>query len=445
MKERFTNWLKKLKQPKTWIAAIIVAVIVAAGTLFALWVRKPIAKYNADYDDAKHVYFEHLALAAGSNRLLFETGTLPEEYADVDASAKQYSYAYAKVLKVLADDSHRDPGTENVHVGSQRLLVEITTGEHKGRQMEIDNYMSKLFDKHAEVGTSLLVFVLTDRTSTVDGLPAISLSVMNYNRQWLLFGLVAVFLVVTALVGGKVGLRSILGLGLTLAAVFFVLVPSLLRGFYAIPFTLVLCILVTIVCFLLLDGLSRKTVSAILGTIAGFTVACLFAMLASSLAHLDGLEYNVAETDTLIQAKFQGTLINIRGLFVSGIIISALGAVMDVAMSIASSVNELKTVNPGMGFSALFKSGMRIGRDAVGTMTNTLILAFTGGALVNLILMKYYNWDVKAILSGDYITHEVITGISGSIGLILAVPLTALIASALCARMQPPAVPEKIR
>ncbi len=315
-------------------------------------------------------------------------------------------------------------------------MVEITTGAYKGRQIVIDNFMSKLFDKHAEVGTSLLVFVLADRTNTVNGEPTISLSVMNYNRQWILFGLVAVFLIVTALVGGKVGLRSILGLALTLAAVFFVLVPALLRGFYAIPFTLVLCVLVTIVCFVLLDGLSRKTVSAILGTVAGFSVACLFALAASKIAHLDGLEYNVAETDTLIQAKYQGTLINIRGLFVSGIIISALGAVMDVAMSISSSINELKAVNPDMHFAALFKSGMRIGRDAIGTMTNTLILAFTGGALVNLLLIKYYNWDWKAILSGDYIMHEAITGISGSIGLILAVPLTALIASALCGGMR---------
>ena len=98
-------------------------------------------------------------------------------------------------------------------------------------------------------------------------------------------------------------------------------------------------------------------------------------------------------------------------------------------------INELKVVNPDMHFAALFKSGMRIGRDAIGTMTNTLILAFTGGALVNLLLIKYYNWDWKAILSGDYIMHEAITGISGSIGLILAVPLTALIASALCGGM----------
>jgi uncharacterized membrane protein len=101
-------------------------------------------------------------------------------------------------------------------------------------------------------------------------------------------------------------------------------------------------------------------------------------------------------------------------------------------MSISSSINELKTVNPGMRFFPLLKSGMRIGRDAIGTMTNTLILAFTGGALTELLLMKISHWDFKAILSGDYITHEIITGVSGSIGLILAVPLTALIASALC-------------
>ncbi len=436
MKERIQSRINGLRKPKTWIAAAIVIAIVAAGIVFALSLRRPIAKYNADREDAKQVFFSHLALAADSNRILFETGSLPENYMDDGDMLRSTSYAYATVLEVLEDDSHEDTQTENVHVGSQKLLVEITTGEFKGRRLEIMNYMSKLFDKHAKKGTSLLVFLLATRESATDETPALSVSVMNYNREGLLIALLAIFLLVTILVGGKVGFRSILGLMLTLAAVVFILVPALLRGYYAIPLTLILCVFVTVVCFLLLDGLSRKTLSAILGTVAGFSVACVFALIASRLAHLDGLEYNVAETDTLIQAKYQGTLINIRGLFVSGIIISALGAVMDVAMSISSSINELKTVNPDMGFSALFKSGMRIGRDAVGTMTNTLILAFTGGALVNLILIKYYNWDAKAILSGDYITHEVITGISGSIGLILAVPLTALIAAALCGRMQ---------
>ena len=432
MKERMKKRIAAWKRPKAWIAAIVIVVLLCCCAAFAVWVRKPIAKYNPDRDDAAQVYFTHLALAADSNRQLFLNGSVSEAYAGSDTGMKSYSYAYAKVLEVVSDNSHEDADTENVHVGSQELLVEITTGAHKGRQVLLTNYMSKLFDKHAKVGTSLLVFILTDASQTdEDGLPSVSLSVMNYNRQWLLFGLVAVFLIVVGLIGGKVGLRSILGLGFTLACIVFLLVPALLRGFRPIPLTLLLCVVVTVVCFLLLDGLSRKTTSAILGTIAGFSVACLFAFLASRIAHLDGLEYNVAETDTLIQAKYQGTLIHLRGLFVSGIIISALGAVMDVAMSISSAIGELKAVNPGLGFKSLLRSGMNIGRDAIGTMTNTLILAFTGGALVNLILIKYYNWDWKAILSGDYITHEVITGIAGSIGLILAVPLTALIASAL--------------
>ena len=82
MKNRFANLKDKLKQPKTWIAAAIVAVILIAGVLFALWLRRPIAKYNADRDDAAQVYFSHLALAADSNRILFETGKLPADYAD---------------------------------------------------------------------------------------------------------------------------------------------------------------------------------------------------------------------------------------------------------------------------------------------------------------------------------------------------------------------------
>ena len=437
MKVRFRKFIEGLRRPRVWGAAIVVAVAVLLCALFAQWLRRPVAKYNSDYEDAKQVYFTHFSIAAQSNRLLFENGQLPENYADSDTMLKDSSYAYATVIKVLKDESHTDPETEDVHIGSQELLVELKTGEHKGRQAQVSNFMNKLFDKHAKVGTKLLVYVLTDYTQIdEDGLPSISLSVMNYNRQGLLIGLVVVFLLVVALVGGKVGLRSILGLGFTLACIVWILVPALLRGCYAIPLTLLLCVAVTVVCFVLLDGLSRKTLSAALGTVAGFTVACLFAMAASRIAHLDGLEYNVSETDTLIQAKYQGTLINLRGLFVSGIIISALGAVMDVAMSISSSVNELKTVNAGLHFKELLRSGMRIGRDAIGTMTNTLILAFTGGALVNLILIRLFNWDMKSILSNDYITHEVITGIAGSIGLILAVPLTALIASALFSRAQ---------
>ncbi|MBQ4423673.1 MAG: YibE/F family protein [Clostridia bacterium] len=433
MKNRFANCIGWLKRPATWIAAALVVLIAVGFAVSAVNLRRPVAMYNKDRDDAAQVYFTHLALAADASRVLFENGALPDGMIEDDSLSKYTAYAHAKVVEVLEDNTYIDESTENARVGDQTLLLEITTGEHKGRRITTQFFMGKMFDKHAEEGTSLLVSVMTDpRTLGEDGLPKISVTLMNYDRTRPILLIVALFLLVTGLIGGKVGLRSILGLAFTLAAVVLVLIPALLRGHAPVPLTLGVCALVTVVCFILLDGLNRKTLSAMLGTIAGFCLAALFAAFASALTKLDGLMYYSSETSNLIDAQYQGVTIQIRGLFVSGIIISALGAVMDVAMSISSSINELKTVNPGMRFFPLLKSGMRIGRDAIGTMTNTLILAFTGGALTELLLMKIFHWDFKAILSGDYITHEIITGVSGSIGLILAVPLTALIASALC-------------
>ncbi len=433
MKKRVQKIIEWLKRPATWIAAAIVIVITAGFAVSAVNLRRPVAKYNADRDDAAQVFFTHVALAADASRILFENGRLPDGMIDDTSLSKYTAYAHAKVVEVLEDNTYIDEASENARVGDQTLLLEITTGEHKGRQITTRFYMGKMFDKHAEKGTSLLVSVMTDpKTTDENGLPAISVTLMNYNRTWPILLIIALFLLVTGLIGGKVGLRSILGLAFTIAAVVLVLIPALLRGHDPVPLTLGICALVTVVCFLLLDGLNRKTASAMLGTVAGFCLAALFAALAGALTHLDGMTYYSSETSNLIDAQYQGVTIRIRGLFVSGIIISALGAVMDVAMSISSSINELKTVNPGMRFFPLLKSGMRIGRDAIGTMTNTLILAFTGGALTELLLMKIYHWDFKAILSGDYVTREIITGVSGSIGLILAVPLTALIASALC-------------
>ena len=439
MKQWFKKQIEAWKRPKTWIAAVIVLVLLAGCIVFALWVRRPVAKPNSDRGDAAQVYFAHFALAVDSNRLLFEDGTLPEEVYSDESKLSYTSFAYATVLEVLEDNTYIDPDPkwEGTRRGNEKLLLEITSGEHKGRTIEATVYMNTVFEKYAAEGTQYLILVTTVPTVTDEsGNPQIDAAVRNYNRSVPLIILVAVFLLAVGLVGGRVGLRSILGLAFTLFAVIFMLVPALLyHGFSPVPFTLLLCVIVTVVCFLLLDGLNRKTVSAILGTIAGFSVAALFAAIAGAVTHLDGMNYDSQFASYLTQAKYQDYPIRLRGLFVSGIIISALGAVMDVAMSISSSVNELKTVNPDMGFRALFKSGMHIGHDAVGTMTNTLILAFTGGALAEFLTLRYINYDVKALFSSDEITHEIITGISGSVGLILAVPLTALIAAALCGRM----------
>ncbi len=126
----------------------------------------------------------------------------------------------------------------------------------------------------------------------------------------------------------------------------------------------------------------------------------------------------------------QGVELNISGLFVSGIIISALGAVMDVAMSISSAVTELSDVNPELTRGRLFASGLNIGRDMIGTMTNTLILAFAGASLNLMIIMFAAGMQPYQLFNNDDFIMEIIRAIAGSIGLVTAVPFTAAVASA---------------
>ena len=118
------------------------------------------------------------------------------------------------------------------------------------------------------------------------------------------------------------------------------------------------------------------------------------------------------------------------GLLAAGVIISALGAVMDVAMSMSSALSEVRTADPTMGPKALFRSGMNIGRDMVGTMTNTLILAFLGSGLVLILYLYSLGLSRNMLMSSAYLSWELIGGISSSIGVILSVPITAAICAA---------------
>lgn len=435
-KSKAIPFKKKISFPKfDWrtVAVLGAAVVIFILAYFAA--NRPAAKFNADPIDAENLYYTHVDLALDLNRKTFSDESIDQEFPDDGSSVETLEYETAVVTSIIAEEWTRDPYVENVHVGTQVLEVKILSGQYEGRTFTTVNNMSKSFDKYATVGTRLVVYVKTDLSADAQVQQADpSITIMNYDRSIIIYILAAVFIVVTILVGGKVGARSIITLAFTLACVILILVPLLLRGYNPIWLTLVICIYVTVISFVLLDGVSKKTMSAILGTILGFVIAACFAKIAGAFARIDGLEYNMSETDSLIQAQYQGTPIAIRGIFVSGIVIAALGAVMDVAMSISSAINELKTVNASLKSQQLFKSGMNIGRDAVGTMTNTLILAFTGGALVEMILINLYDWDYRAIINSDFMTAEIITGIAGSIGLILAVPVTALVASMLIGR-----------
>ena len=207
---------------------------------------------------------------------------------------------------------------------------------------------------------------------------------------------------------------------------------SAIKGLLVLLTVFLTCAYITVVTMVILGGVSRKTICAALGTIAGTALALLFGLLAQNLLRIDGLR--LADAEPLLQLRQMGTPLGLRGLLVASVVISALGAVMDVAMSISSALTEVYTVAPGRDGKALFRSGMNIGQDMVGTMINTLILAFLGSGLAFIIYLYSLGLDLRQLVSSPYMATEVISGIASSIGVILAVPLTALISSVILTR-----------
>ncbi|MGB4018838.1 MAG: YibE/F family protein, partial [Syntrophomonadaceae bacterium] len=175
-----------------------------------------------------------------------------------------------------------------------------------------------------------------------------------------------------------------------------------------------------------LAGFSRKAAAATLGTLGGLLVAGFLAVLVGDLAALQGLATEEERILSMVDLP-----LDMRGLLFAGILIGAVGAVMDVAMSISSAIEEVRFANPDLGSWALVRSGMRVGRDIMGTMANTLILAYTGGSLPFLLLYLAYELPPAMILNSELIGAEVIRALAGSIGLIVSVPITAVIAGLL--------------
>lgn len=346
----------------------------------------------------------------------------PEKTEKIDAEAYA-EYENAVITAVLSDNTFTDPAADNALRGEQLLLAEVKTGQYKGETLQVYGYVGPLYGGQLKVGdgATLLISTYADGTHTA--------TVYEYHRLPVLAVIVALFLIATVAVGGKVGAKSLVALAITLVCLFWILIPLLMKGAPTLLTVFLVCAYITVVTMVILGGVQRKTVCAALGTIAGTALSLLFGLAAQSLARVDGLR--LADVEPLLQLRQTGTPIGLRGLLVGGIVISALGAVMDVAMSIASALTEVHAVAPERSAKELLRSGMNIGRDMVGTMTNTLILAFLGSGFALIIYLYSLGLSPHQLISSAYLTIEVVSSISSSIGVILSVPLTAVISSAI--------------
>ena len=344
----------------------------------------------------------------------------PQKEESIDA--EDYAeYEKGTVTMVLSDNTERDPSSDNSWRGEQLLLVEVTTGQYKGQTLQVSNYVGPLYSAPLKVGDSAVLIISTYEDGTHLG------TVYEFDRTFGLIVVIIVFFITAILVGGKTGAKSLLGLVITLACLFGILLPALMKGAPTLPTIFLVCTYITIVTLAILGGLQKKTLCAMIGTVSGTAAALLFGLFAQMLLRINGMR--VSDAEALLQLQQMGIPLGISGLLVGGVVISSLGAVMDVAMGISSSLSEVSAANPSLTCRELFRSGMNIGRDMVGTMTNTLILALLGSDLVLIIYLYSLGLSSNQLISSAYLSIEVISSISSSIGVILSIPLTALFSS----------------
>lgn len=340
---------------------------------------------------------------------------------DVLSSAQKRMFAVAKVTEVLRDDAAPDTWTEGRRIGAQELEVTVLTGEHKGAVLKTVNYLNAYYNVDAKPGSRVIV-----RLEYNDAGELYVVSIPNYDRSSILMIALIAFAILMILVGGKQGARALVGLVFTLLNLWFILIPLVLKGISPVLATILIAAYTSAGALLMLTGYTKKTFCALLGCVGGVLAAGIFAWIITILTPMNG--FNMSEAEELV-IRASDSPLKISGLLISGIILSALGALMDTSMSIVSALHEVYDQNPSISKKQIFRSGMNIGRDAMGTMANTLILAFVGSAFNLLILFQVYEYPLIQILNSDMMVIEILQGIAGSVGIIATTPFV----SALCA------------
>lgn len=330
---------------------------------------------------------------------------------------KGTEYEKAIVEKVIKDNLQQDGS----RVGNQEVKVRMLSGSKKGEIIDATSTSGYLYGAGCKENMKVIVSLSTEGNNYVA-------SVYSYNRSPIIYTFVGLFMLILWVIGGKRGFKSAIGLIFTFICIIFLFIPMLYKGYSPFLAAVIVGILITIVTMYLIAGFSVKTISSILGTILGVILAGGAATLFGHFAKISG--YNVSEVEELVFLSTK-TNLNVGGILFAGILIASLGAVMDVSISIASTINEIYEKNNKLSSKELFISGINVGRDMMGTMANTLILAFTGGAINTLILIYSYSMQYNQIINMYSIGIEIMQGISGSIGVVLTVPLVSFITTKL--------------
>ena len=344
---------------------------------------------------------------------------LPTGYED----AVQYKEAERCIAEVTAVDNSAIIDTGLVRSGEQRCTVTFRNGLFQGKTATAINLLQGSLeqDKLFSEGDTAQVVV------NYDGETIKRVTMIDYFRvtgELLLAGLFILFLIVFA---GRTGISAILSFALTVLAIWKLLVPLYLNGYNPIWVGLLINLLLTTLIIALVYGFDNRCAAAVSGSFLGILVTCILGVIFTDLFKIHGAVMSYSES--LLYAGFQH--LNLTQIFMASIFLGSSGAVMDLSVDITSAVHEVVEKKPDIRPWEAVKSGMNVGRAAMGTMTTTLLLAYSGGYIALLMVFMAQGTPVEHIFNYKYVSAEIIHTVIGSFGLVSVAPFTALCAGLL--------------
>lgn len=346
------------------------------------------------------------------------------EYYEEEMNKKNYIVSKAVVTQIISDDTNevRKDIPLEADIRYQYLKIKVLNGPYKGEELELrhtverimpGNYIFKPNDK--------ILLRITEDNNKIS-----TVKIEEKVRDTQLYLIISLFILLVLIFAGMEGFKTILSLIFTLAMIFFVYIPMIIKGYSPILSSILISIISIIVTLFIISGNNLKTYVSILGTSTGVIIAGLLACLFGNFTQLTGLAESNAISLAFIP-QFRG--LDYKGLLFGTMLIGAIGAIMDVSVSISSSLWELCTHNPKITKQELIKSGFNIGKDILASMSNTLILAYVGTALPLVILFIVYQVYFVEIINLDSVASEIVRAMAGSIGLIACIPITVLISA----------------
>lgn len=331
----------------------------------------------------------------------------------------------AEVVEIIASasdvlDMGVDAMVENTVVG---FRCEIQTGDEAGEVVEavqvIDGmYAGSQYTKPVEVGDKIMMMY-----SDNEGAGGVPWQFSDYYRMDKIFALIGIFVLAILLIGRWKGVNTLLSLIFTFCFVFLVFVPAVMAGYNAYVWSIITCVFTIVMTLLLINSTSKKTWATIIGCVAGTIIAAAGTLIMTRVMALTGFIDEHSYYLTMLETP---TPIDLRGIIFAAIIIGAVGAIMDVAMDISSSLYELSEHVPDINFTKLCRSGMAIGRDIMGTMANTLVLAYIGSSLSCIMILLTFATSMMDLLNREVIIVELMTAVLGSLAILLTAPCTVI-------------------